>query len=225
MDALKYKPNSHQNSHQENSFGGLAKVLLAIPDARCYCYGSFPRILMVPDVFLDSLVKRHLGAGPNGPVFLCVSAPCQQQSDDVSDAHQSAQEIRPTDLLNDGLECLHQKTDYSGRGISNDDADKENGAKHSHRLLPLFQRLTQENDYHELKRDDCRRVTHAYLTIDAGLDNPFLGDKGRCSGLSHGLYKAQLAWVCKVLDERLSPIAELDGPSVWPRSNHTAECD
>jgi hypothetical protein len=180
---------------------------------------------MVPDIFLNALVERLLGTGPDGLVFLCVSPPCHAQSNDVSEAHQSAHEIWPTDLLNYRLKCLHQKTDYSGRGVSNDDADKENGAKHSHRLLPLLQRLTQENDYHELKRDDCRRVTHAYLTIDAGLDNPFLGDKGRCSGLSHGLYKAQLAWVCKVLEERLSPIAKLDGPSVWRNSNHTAECD
>jgi hypothetical protein len=109
---------------------------------------------MVPDVFLNALIKRLLGTGPDGPVFLCVSPPRHAQSDDVPEAHQSAQEIRPTDLLNYRLKYLHQKTDYSGRGISNDDANKENGAEHSHRLLPSLPWLTQENDDHELKHDD-----------------------------------------------------------------------
>jgi hypothetical protein len=109
---------------------------------------------MVPDVFLDSLVKRHLGAGPDGPVFLCISPPGHKQCDDIPDAHQSAQGIRPTDLLNYRLKYLHQKADYSGRGVSNDDARNENAAEHSHRLLPSLPWLTQENDYHELERDD-----------------------------------------------------------------------
>jgi hypothetical protein len=47
-------------------------------------------------------------------------------------------------------------------------------------LLPSLPWLTQENDNHDLKHDNERRGTQAYLTIDSCLlDNRGLTDKAR----------------------------------------------